>query len=170
MRRGQRQRGAGQRWQASLSATLGLAFSALIYPAVAGAQDSPAGQGRQIFEAQCIACHTIGRGTLVGPDLQGVTERRTGSWLKVHIQSPSLHRQENDPVALALVEQFRIPMPDLGLTGQQAEAVIGFLATPETVQGVPALLLPTLFIGVIGIAGLTVAGLKSGSKKVEVRA
>ncbi len=169
MRPGQRKRGAVQRWQVSLSATLVLAFSALIYPAVAGAQGPPVDLGQQIFEAQCTACHTIGRGTLVGPDLQGVTERRTESWLKVHIQSPSLHREENDPVALALVEQFRIPMPDLGLTAQQAEAVIGFLATPETVQGMPALLLPTLFFGVIGIAGLTVAGLKSGTKKVEVR-
>ncbi len=41
----------------------------------------PAEEGETIFQAQCAACHTIGGGPLVGPDLLGVTERRENDWL-----------------------------------------------------------------------------------------
>ena len=37
--------------------------------------------GADIFQQQCAACHTIGGGTLVGPDLQDVTSRRDREWL-----------------------------------------------------------------------------------------
>jgi len=127
-------------------------------------------QGEAIFGQTCAVCHTIGRGVLVGPDLEGVTGRRQESWLKVQIQSPSVHRAQNDPIAKANLEKFGIPMPDLGLTSQQVEAVIAYLGTARTASvAIPAQYAPTLAIGVLAIVGITLIGLIVGTKRVEVR-
>ena len=45
-------------------------------------QISAQSDGAAIFKANCTACHMIGGGRLVGPDLQGITEKRTKDWLK----------------------------------------------------------------------------------------
>jgi cytochrome c2 len=45
-------------------------------------QTSAQPDGAQIYKANCTACHMIGGGRLVGPDLQGITEKRTKDWLK----------------------------------------------------------------------------------------
>ena len=44
----------------------------LLHPNVAQAKT-----GEEIFQSGCNACHTIGGGRLVGPDLLGVSERRS---------------------------------------------------------------------------------------------
>ena len=31
--------------------------------------------GEQIFKTNCVSCHTIGGGRLIGPDLEGVTKK-----------------------------------------------------------------------------------------------
>ncbi len=126
--------------------------------------------GQAIFETTCMMCHTIGGGTLVGPDLEGVMERREVSWLKVQIQSPSVHRGQNDPISMANLEEFGLPMPDLGLTEQQVEGVLAYLQTAETgPTAVPAQYAPTLVIGLLAMLGITLIGLRAGTKKVEVR-
>jgi hypothetical protein len=48
----------------------------------AAAAPASAREGEQIFVEKCTACHTIGKGRLVGPDLSGVTTRREESWHK----------------------------------------------------------------------------------------
>jgi mono/diheme cytochrome c family protein len=163
-------------WKGKVVAGLGLLLVAAIWVFTAtnvGAQgegEERVLQGEAVFGQTCTACHTIGRGVLVGPDLQGVTERREESWLKVQIQSPSVHRAQNDPIAVANLEEFGMPMPDLGLTAQQVEAVIAYLETTEIgPAAIPAEYIPTLAIGVLGIVGLTLIGLIVGTKRVEVR-
>lgn len=131
---------------------------------------STQGEGESIFRQTCAVCHTVGRGALVGPDLQGVTERRQEPWLKVQIQSPSVHRAQKDPIAATNLEKFGIPMPDLGLTNQQVEAIIAYLKTAQSAPvAVPAQYVPTLALGVLAIVGFTVVGLIVGTKRVEVR-
>lgn len=162
-------------WPRALVGGLGLVLVAAIR--VLAATDASAQenaqervrQGEAVFAQRCTVCHTIGRGVLIGPDLQGVTERREGSWLKLHIQSPSTHHAQNDPIALANLERFRMRMPDLGLTEQQVEAAIAYLKTSQPARAVPGPYLPTLAIGVLAIVGLTLIGLIGGTKKVEVR-
>ena len=126
--------------------------------------------GQSIFEQKCKSCHTIGQGVLVGPDLQGVTTRREESWLRVQIKSPSVHRAQNDPISMGNLAKFGIPMPYLGLTEQQVEAVIAYLKNAEPAPvSTPAQYLPTLAIGMLAIVGLTLIGLIAGTKRVEVR-
>ena len=37
--------------------------------------------GKQAFESKCLACHTVGDGDKLGPDVAGVTKRRSQAWL-----------------------------------------------------------------------------------------
>jgi mono/diheme cytochrome c family protein len=141
--------------------------------ASAGAQgedDERVRQGERLFQQTCSACHTIGGGIRIGPDLQGVTERREESWLKVHIQSPSVHHDQNDPIAVANRERFGLRMLDLGLTDEQVEAVIAYLGSTERAALIiPVQYAPTLAAGVLAIVALTLLGLRVGAKRVEVR-
>ena len=43
--------------------------------------------GENEFNTTCIACHTLGKGRLIGPDLAGVADRRTQDWLMRFIKS-----------------------------------------------------------------------------------
>jgi mono/diheme cytochrome c family protein len=127
-------------------------------------------EGASVFGQTCAACHTIGGGVLVGPDLEGVTERRVESWLKVQIQSPSVHQEQNDPISVSNREEFGLAMPDLGLTEQQVDAVIAYLGTGEAAPStLPGLFVPTLAAGVLTIVALTIFALRLGRKRVEIR-
>ena len=86
--------------------------------------------GEQIFNTTCTPCHTIGGGRLVGPDLQGVTERRTAEWMARFIKSSQSVVRSGDETAVALFEEFnRMPMPDQSLSDAQIADVIAFLGS-----------------------------------------
>lgn len=97
-------------------------------------QAAPMGQsvtpGETIFQTKCAACHTVGGGKLVGPDLQGVTAKRDPAWLKAFIATPDKVLASGDPIAAQLLKEYNnIPMPNQGLTAQEVDALITFLAT-----------------------------------------
>ena len=86
--------------------------------------------GETIFQTKCAACHSIGGGKLVGPDLQGVTAKRDPAWLKAFIAAPDKVLASGDPIAVQLLkESNNVPMPNLGLQAQEVDALIAFLAT-----------------------------------------
>ncbi|MDH3458875.1 MAG: cytochrome c, partial [Gemmatimonadota bacterium] len=53
--------------------------------------------GQAIFDRTCFACHSIGEGPRVGPDLKGVHDRRTGEWLVRWMEDP-LGMAKNDSI------------------------------------------------------------------------
>lgn len=84
--------------------------------------------GQEIFQSQCAACHTIGSGRLVGPDLAGVTERRTQTWLTRFIQSSQSLVKSGDADAVAMFEQFSgIIMPDFPLTDAKVNELLAYI-------------------------------------------
>jgi cytochrome c len=130
--------------------------------------------GQQIFESKCTACHTIGKGKLIVPDLAGVTSRREESWLKRQIIEPQMLLAENDPIAVQLLEEANnIPMVPLGLSDAQAIAVIAFMKSTErqanVVTGFPPQYIPTVLVSILVLIVLTWIGLRSGKKNVDVR-
>ncbi len=130
--------------------------------------------GQEIFQSLCAACHTIGKGKLVGPDLAGVTSRREESWLKRQIKEPDTLIAENDPIAMQLLQEAdNVPMPPAELSDEEVVAVIAYLKSTEQQEnvavGLPSQYMPTMIISIVVLIGLTLIGLRVGSKKVDVR-
>jgi len=117
---------------------------------VAGALFSPTvargKSGEEIFFSRgCNACHTIGGGRLVGPDLLGVSERRSEEWLVEFVQHSQAMVEAGDPVAVALFEEHnKVTMPDQPLTKAEILAVIEYAKIPRVV-GTAQPALPLVF-------------------------
>lgn len=78
--------------------------------------------------ATCAACHTIGKGKLIGPDLKGVTERRDEAWLISFIKSSQTVIKSGDEIAVQMFEEFnKIPMPDNPLSDEQVKGVLSYI-------------------------------------------
>lgn len=93
----------------------------------------PAG-GEKIFQQNCSACHSIGKGKIVGPDLNGVNARRTEAWLLKFIKSSQTMVKSGDKTAVTLFnENNKIVMPDQNLTDQQIKEVLGYIKSKSTV-------------------------------------
>ncbi len=137
-------------------------------------QGNAAETGQEIFQNNCAACHTIGKGKLVGPDLAGVTARREEGWLRRQIKDPEGLIAEKDPIALQLLQEADdVPMASLELSDGEVAAVISYLKSIEkqavVTTGLPSQYIPTVIISVLVLIGLTLIGLKAGSKNVDVR-
>jgi mono/diheme cytochrome c family protein len=83
--------------------------------------------GKQIFQKMCAACHSIGAGRLVGPDLKGVNDKRPEDWLVKFIKSPDKLVKAGDKAAIALFEEFKMPMPDQALSDDQIKKVLAHI-------------------------------------------
>ena len=83
--------------------------------------------GAALFKP-CAACHTIGGGKTIGPDLKGITKRRTNEWLVKFIQSSTAMVKAGDPDAVAVFKQYNnIPMPDNALTAEQINKILAHI-------------------------------------------
>lgn len=117
-------------------AGLGLLLWAWSGLGLASSLAQSAQEGQAIFQQRCAACHTIGGGRLVGPDLQGVTTRRELSWLQTFIAAPDKQIAAGDPIVLQLLSEYNnVPMPNLGLTPAEVDQVIAYL---ESASAAPA--------------------------------
>jgi protein SCO1 len=86
-------------------------------------------QGQYTFRSHCAACHTIGGGDAIGPDLKGVTAAREPRWLRRFIASPEKMLDEHDPIASTLLARFeQVRMPNLSLTDADAALLVDYLA------------------------------------------
>jgi protein SCO1/2 len=86
--------------------------------------------GQVLFKKICAPCHTIGVGDRVGPDLRGVTERRSPEWLAHFIRRPDQVRAEHDPIAAAMAADFPgVRMPNLGISEVDAIDLVSYLKT-----------------------------------------
>lgn len=96
-------------------------------------QDNP---GEGLFLTACAACHTIGDGVRVGPDLAGVTLRRDREWLASYIRAPQRMISQGDPVAMALDAQFPVVrMPNLGLGNTDVADLLHYLRVQTEIMG-----------------------------------
>ena len=102
--------------------------------------EQAANKGGYLFETRCAACHTLGQGESVGPDLRGVTQRRDRAWLAHFIAAPNEMISQKDPAALALFKKYReLKMPNLRLSEVDVNAVLGYLAaSAKTATAAPA--------------------------------
>lgn len=95
-------------------------------------------QGQYIFATQCAACHSIGHGDKVGPDLLGVTSVRDNAWLRRFIATPDKVLAEKDPIATALHDKYKpVNMPNLRLGTSDVAALISFLEAQTKTHASP---------------------------------
>jgi len=88
------------------------------------------GPGKALFEGKgCLGCHGFGGGDKpTGPDLLGVTQRRSKEWLTKWIKDPA-QMLKTDKDAQALLKKFNnVPMPGLGLSEQESADIVAYLA------------------------------------------
>jgi protein SCO1/2 len=84
--------------------------------------------GEYTFRNHCAACHTIGRGEHLGPDLLGVAATRDRAWLTRFIVDPEEVRAGGDPIALALRAKYKqVVMPSLDLGARDAAVLIDYI-------------------------------------------
>jgi nitrite reductase (NO-forming) len=84
-------------------------------PASATPTDPEAVRGKMAFESKCLACHSLGGGKKLGPDLAGVTKRRNEGWLARWLKAPE-KMLETDADAKAMLKEYNnLPMPNQNL-------------------------------------------------------
>ena len=85
--------------------------------------------GEAIFKETCTACHTIGKGKLVGPDLANVQNRHSDEWIKNFIKSSQTVIKSGDKYADSLFKAFnQMPMPEHpNLTDDQIKGLIAYI-------------------------------------------
>ncbi|GAM98308.1 cytochrome oxidase biogenesis protein Sco1/SenC/PrrC [alpha proteobacterium U9-1i] len=109
--------------------------------AVAG-QVTDTSRGAYLYRTRCQACHTIGGGDRLGPDLRGVAGTRNEAWLHRWIREPDVMIAERDPLAVSLLARYRnLPMPNLGLGENEVREIVGYLRQQDAThqhRGAPA--------------------------------
>lgn len=85
-------------------------------------------RGQSLFQSRgCIGCHSIGQGKRAGPDLAGVTQRRSLDWLRRWLANPT-PMFDTDSTAKALLAQFNnTRMPNLRLKPDEVDALLQYI-------------------------------------------
>jgi cytochrome c2 len=83
-------------------------------------------QGKAVYDAKgCGACHQFGS-KLVGPDLAGLSQRRTPTWTARMIRYPD-KMTKTDPVAKKLFATHMIQMTDQGVPDSDLGPLVSYL-------------------------------------------
>jgi cytochrome c2 len=88
-----------------------------------------ADEAASYFRQNCMSCHTIGGGRLVGPDLKDVTARRDRAWLQKFVANPKSFLDGGDPYAAKLKEEARgAVMPNIsGIDETKATSLLDMI-------------------------------------------
>lgn len=93
-----------------------------------------AARGEELFAAKaCVGCHTVGKGRLTGPDLAGVTERRTREWILAMITNPD-SMLKTDATARQLFMEYATPMANMNVSRDEALALHAYLRSAGDAQ------------------------------------
>ena len=108
-------------------------------PASATPTEPQAVAGKVAFESKCLACHTVGGGDKMGPDVLGVTKRRSEDWLARWLKSPD-EMLKTDADAQAMIKQYKVPMPNQNLSEEEIRQYIAYFKwvdeqPPGTLKG-----------------------------------
>jgi len=86
-------------------------------------------EGETLFNQICVACHTIGQGKRIGPDLANVQQRRSEAWLISFIKSSQSVIKSGDAYAVKLFNEYnKMVMPDNGFSDDQIRSILNYIA------------------------------------------
>ncbi|PKP47904.1 MAG: hypothetical protein CVT95_05075 [Bacteroidetes bacterium HGW-Bacteroidetes-12] len=101
---------------------IGATVSIVLSSITINAQD-----GATLFKQNCSACHSIGKGKLVGPDLKGVNTKRSEAWIISFVKNAQAFG-EKDADAKAIIAEYGYPMPNQNVTDADIKAIITHIA------------------------------------------
>lgn len=81
-------------------------------------------EGEDVFETFCTSCHKFGE-RYVGPDLAGVTLRRSPEWIMNMILNPE-EMVFSDDTAYELLAEYMTQMPPMPVTQEQTRAILEY--------------------------------------------
>ncbi len=88
----------------------------------------PSSAGKDIFSSKCVACHSIGEGKKIGPDLKGVTTRHSKEWIKKFVRNPQSLKDSGDAAAIKLFAEFApMVMAPQELSDTEVDAVLAYI-------------------------------------------
>ena len=100
-------------------------FLIAAFPLLLSAQN-----GETAFNTNCAACHSIGGGKLVGPDLKGITQKRDKVWFGLFVKNSAQLISSGDADAIAIAKEYNnMPMPPSALSDADIEAIYKFVQT-----------------------------------------
>ena len=88
--------------------------------------DPEAAKAQLAFESKCLACHSLGQGKKLGPDLAGVTKHQSDAWLTRWLKSPEEMLKTDEHAKALLKEHNNIPMPNQNLTDAEIRGYIKY--------------------------------------------
>ncbi len=84
--------------------------------------------GQEIFQNVCTACHSIGKGKLIGPDLKNVDQRHSKSWIYTWIKSSQTMIKSGDADAIKLFnDNNKILMPDQDISHSKIDEILAYI-------------------------------------------
>ena len=87
-----------------------------------------ANDGKAIFTAKCMVCHTLDQ-KIIGPPLRNVTKTRSPEFIMNMILNP-VNMEKDDPIAKEQHKKYiATPMLDQKFTEAQARALLEYLRT-----------------------------------------
>ncbi len=84
-------------------------------------------KGKEIFELKCSACHKVNE-RYIGPAVGDVLEQRSPTYVMNMILNPD-GMTKNHPEAKKLLQEYMSPMPNQGLSQEEARAIVEFFAS-----------------------------------------
>lgn len=94
---------------------------------LSGCRGEEAHPGEEVFNRVCFACHSIGEGPRVGPDLKDVHQRRDADWLVRWLEDP-LGMVQTDSIGRALLAEWNnVPMAPPNLTREEIDEVLDYI-------------------------------------------
>jgi nitrite reductase (NO-forming) len=107
-------------------------------PATATPTDPDTVVGKLAFESKCLACHSVGQGKKLGPDVAGVTKRRSDDWLARWLKSPEKMLQTDADAKAMLKEYNNLPMPNQSLSDAEIRQYIKYFHWIDSQPGATA--------------------------------
>lgn len=97
--------------------------------------------GNEIFKESCSACHTVGKGKLIGPDLANVHNHLTLDWFTKFVKSSQSLIKSGDKYADSIFNAYnKMAMPDhTHLSDDQIKSIYDYLkeASGGTEEAIP---------------------------------
>src|SRR5262249_8308538 len=108
---------------------------ALLFPLLVSAQDVA-----DFYKRSCAACHSIGGGRRLGPDLKDLESRKDRKWLTDFLVDPKGTLDQADPYGKQILDESKgMVMPKInGVDRAMAEALLDYVAAQSKGAANPA--------------------------------